>query len=71
MGAEGPDLSDLFEGLFGGSRKSGRGFGGFGRRSAPPQRGADVAYRLDVPFEDAAALKGQRVILGSGRNSPG
>ena len=67
MGAEGPDLSDLFEGLFGGSRKSGRGFGGFGRRSAPPQRGADVAYRLDVSFEDAAALKGQRVTLGSGK----
>ncbi|MGZ8283768.1 MAG: J domain-containing protein, partial [Allosphingosinicella sp.] len=44
-----------------------RGFGGFGRRSAPAQRGADMAYRLDVPFEDAAALKGQRVTLGSGK----
>ena len=33
-------------------------FSGFGRRSAPPQKGADVAYRLDVPFEDAAALDG-------------
>ena len=28
------------------------------RRSAPPQHGADVAYRLEVPFEDAAALQG-------------
>jgi DnaJ-class molecular chaperone len=67
FGGEAADLSDLFEGLFGGARKGGRGFGGFGRRSAPPQRGADVAYRLDVSFEDAAALKGQRVTLGSGK----
>ena len=42
-------------------------FGGFGRRSAPPQKGADVAYRLEVPFEDAARLAGQRVTLGSGK----
>ena len=68
FGGEASDLSDLFEGLFGGSsRRGGRGFAGFGRRSAPPQRGADVAYRLDVSFEDAAALKGQRVTLGSGK----
>ena len=67
FGGEGADLSDLFEGLFGGSGRRSRGFGGFGRRSAPPQRGADMAYRLDVPFEDAATLKGQRVTLGSGK----
>ncbi len=66
-GGEAADISDLFEGLFGGNRRSGGGFGGFGRRSAPPQRGADVAYRLDVPFGDAAALKGQRVTLGNGK----
>ena len=48
-------------------RRRRRGFGGFGRRSPPPQRGADVAYRLDVPFEDAATLKGQRVTLASGK----
>ncbi|MFN2474537.1 MAG: DnaJ C-terminal domain-containing protein [Sphingomicrobium sp.] len=60
------DLSDLFEGLFGGAQHGGRG-GGFGRRSAPPQKGADIAYRLKVPFVDAAALKPQRVTLASGR----
>ena len=72
FGGEAPDISDLFEGLFGGgaNKRSGRGFGGFGgfgRRNAPPQRGADTAYRLDVSFEDAAALKGQRVTLSSGK----
>lgn len=72
-GGEAADLSDLFEGLFGGlgGRRGGGGgagpFSGFGRRSAPPQKGADVAYRLDVPFEDAAALKGQRVTLAGGK----
>jgi DnaJ-class molecular chaperone len=67
-GGEAADISDLFEGLF---RRGGSGgggpFGGFGRRSAPPQKGADVAYKLDVPFEDAARLSGQRVTLGSGK----
>ena len=68
FGGEGADLSDLFEGLFGGATRRGGGpFSGFGRRSAPPQRGADVAYRLEVPFEDAATLKEQRVTLGSGK----
>jgi DnaJ-class molecular chaperone len=52
----GPD--DLFAELFGGR-------GGF--RNAPPPKGADVAYRLSVPFEDAATLKPQRVTLRSGR----
>ena len=54
-GGEAADISDLFEGLFGGGRRGGGGpFSGFGRRSAPPQKGADVSYRLDVDFEDAA-----------------
>ena len=66
------DLSDLFEGLFGaatgGRRGSGGGFGGgFGRRGQAPQKGADVAYRLKVPFIDAANLKPQRVTLSSGK----
>lgn len=63
---EAPDLSDLFEGLFTGARGRSGGFGGFGsRRSAP--KGGDVAYRLEVPFTDAAQLKEQRVILKSGK----
>jgi DnaJ-class molecular chaperone len=70
-GGEAADISDLFEGLFGGMGRRGGGgggpFGGFGRRSAPPQKGADVAYRLEVPFEDAARLADQRVTLGSGK----
>jgi DnaJ-class molecular chaperone len=64
------DLSDLFEGLFGaatGGRRSGGGFGGFGRRAEAPQKGADVAYRLKVSFIDAAILKPQRVTLSSGK----
>ncbi len=65
-----PDIGDIFEGLFGG--RAG-GFGGqqggfssgFGRRP-PPAKGANVAYRLRVPFEDAAALKPQRIQLRDG-----
>jgi len=64
------DLSDLFEGLFGGAggaRRSNAGNGaGFGRGRAP-QKGADVAYRLKVPFVEAATLEPQRVTLASGR----
>jgi DnaJ-class molecular chaperone len=70
-GAEGADLSDLFEGLFGsqtaGRTRGGGGFGGFRQRARPPQKGADVAYRLKVPFEDAVALKPQRITLADGK----
>ncbi|WP_120716786.1 DnaJ C-terminal domain-containing protein [Tsuneonella amylolytica] len=78
-GAGGPDLGDLFEGLFGGggarSARSG-GMGGFGggdpfgsqqRRPPPPQKGADIAYKLRVPFVDAAARKDQRITLADGK----
>ena len=66
-GAETADISDLFEGLFGaGSTRRPPG-GGFGRRSAPPQKGADTLYRLKVPFIDAATLKPQRVTLAGGK----
>jgi DnaJ-class molecular chaperone len=70
--ADSADLSDLFEGLFGAASGSRRGagaggpFGGFGR-ARPPQKGADVAYRLKVSFVDAATLKQQRITLQGGR----
>ena len=69
FGGEAGDISELFDTILGGAgaRRGGRGFGGFGRRSAPPQRGADVAYRLPVALEDAAALKPQRVTLQGGK----
>ena len=60
------DLSDLFEGLFGAAGAR-RGGGGFGGRNRAPRKGDDVAYRLKVPFIDAATLKPQRVTLASGR----
>jgi DnaJ-class molecular chaperone len=72
-GAEEVDLSDIFGDLFGnsgGGRRSGGpfgGFGGFGRGAAPPEKGADVLYRLPVSFEDAAALNEQRVTLEGGK----
>jgi DnaJ-class molecular chaperone len=76
-GGEEIDLSDLFDGRFGGSAgqrrgSPGGGFGGFGgfgtrRPSPPPQKGADVSYRLPIGFEDAAALKEQRVTLSGGK----
>jgi DnaJ-class molecular chaperone len=74
FGGEEIDLSDLFDGLFGGNAGQrrgapGGGFGGFGTRrpAAPPQKGADTAYRLPISFEDAAALKEQRVTLAGGK----
>lgn len=66
-GADPADLSDLFEGLFTGSQSRGGPFSGFRQRRAAPQKGADVAYRLRVPFEDAVALKPQRITLGDGK----
>jgi DnaJ-class molecular chaperone len=65
------DLSDLFEGLFGAAnaargRKQG-GPSGFRPRSRAPQKGADVAYRLKVPFVDAATLRPQRITLADGK----
>jgi len=69
-GAEGVDIGDIFEGLFGGGRGAGPGgFGGAGagRRPPPPRKGANVQYRLRVPFADAAALKAQRITLADGK----
>ncbi len=61
----GGGADDLFSELFGGRSPFGGGSGGGFRQQ--PQKGNDVAYRLTVPFEDAAALKPQRVTLKSGR----
>ena len=68
-GADTADLSDLFEGLFGAAQgMRGRpGGGGFRQRPRPPQKGADVSYRLKVPFADAVALSPQRITLGDGK----
>ena len=63
----GPDMSDIFEGLFGGAQRGGGGgfSSGFGRRPQP--RGENVAYRLQVPFVEAATLEPQRVTLSDGK----
>ena len=68
FGADDGDLSDLFEGLFGGRKPQGAKRG-FGRQppSPPPKRGADIQYRLAVPFVDAAAGRDQRVTLADGK----
>lgn len=67
------DPMDLFAELFGrGGPASGRGpagspFDGMGSRFGGGGRGADVAYRLTVPFIDAARLTPQRITLPGGR----
>jgi len=73
-GADAADLSELFEGLFGGARgnrggagQGAGGFGGFGRRAPPPPKGADVAYRYEVSFAEAALLTRQRCTWRSGK----
>ncbi|SOB79930.1 DnaJ-class molecular chaperone with C-terminal Zn finger domain [Sphingomonas guangdongensis] len=62
------DFSDIFESIFGGAgaQRGGGGFSsGFGRR--PAAKGANVPYRLQISFEDAAALAPQRVTLRDGK----
>ena len=68
-GAEGIDIGDIFEGLFGGrGGMGGAPGGGFGGgRGAPPPKGANVQYRLQVPFIDAATGAPQRITLGDGK----
>lgn len=58
------DLGDIFGGIFGGGRQRGAGGAGFGGR---PRKGADIGYRLQVAFDEAAALKPQRVTLSNGK----
>lgn len=74
---EGADFGDIFEGIFGRQRGGGGpgagagrrgGFGGFGTQGGTrPAKGADISYRLAVPFEDAAALTPQRITLANGK----
>jgi DnaJ-class molecular chaperone len=72
FGAEDMDLGDLFEGLFGGGRNRAAeppprgGFGSRGR-TPPPKKGADIQYRLAVPFVDAASGEDQRITLADGK----
>jgi DnaJ-class molecular chaperone len=73
FGADDVDLSDLFEGLFGGRARQQPPPGGAGRRGfgkpppQPPKRGADIQYRLAVPFVDAASGRDQRITLADGK----
>ena len=78
FGAEDMDIGDLFEGLFGrggGAQRGPRGgMGGMGGgaggpqfRQPPPRKGADIRYKLAVPFVDAATLAKQRITLADGK----
>jgi DnaJ-class molecular chaperone len=71
FGADDVDLGDLFEGLFGGRSKQQQAppRRGFGRQPPPPppKRGADIHYRLAVPFVEAAAGRDQRITLADGK----
>ncbi|AUX68472.1 molecular chaperone DnaJ [Porphyrobacter sp. HT-58-2] len=71
FGADDVDLGDLFEGLFGGRARQQQPppRRGFGRQPPPPppKRGADIQYRLAVPFVEAAAGRDQRITLADGK----
>ncbi len=65
-GAEGIDIGDIFEGLFGASRGARGGGGPFaGQRAAP--RGGNAQYRLAVTLTDAAVGAAQRITLADGK----
>ena len=67
-GAEDLDIGDIFEGLFGGGQRRTRSSPfGQSRAAPPPRKGADIGYRLRVPFADAATLKDQRITLADGK----
>lgn len=66
FGGEGPDLGDIFEGLFGGRGGMGAGMGGGPRGRAAP-RGASVQYKLGVSLPDAATRATQRITLADGK----
>jgi len=68
-GGEEADLSDLFEGLFGRGSNARGGSAGFGRQAPPPppRKGPNIAYKLAVPFIDAAVRANQRITLSDGK----
>ena len=72
-GADAADFSDLFEGLFGGGARraaaAGGPFGGFRQRAARRKRAPTSPIGSKVPFDDAAALKPQRITLRTARRS--
>ena len=55
------DLGSIFEQFF--RRPGGGPRGGRGRRQAPPQRGADVEYAVDVSFEEAARGCKRQIVM--------
>jgi DnaJ-class molecular chaperone len=65
FGGESIDLGDMFGGLFGGGRAGFPGAGGGRGRAAP--KGANMQYRLNVNFADAAARASQRITLSDGK----
>jgi len=62
FGNSGSDFGDIFDGLFGGGGGQSR------QRSAPPPKGANVSYRLNVEFIAAATLDKQRITLEDGKS---
>ncbi len=71
FGGDEVDLGDLFEGLFGGRARQQQPppRRPFGKQPPPPppKRGADIQYRLAVPFVEAAAGRDQRITLADGK----
>jgi DnaJ-class molecular chaperone len=71
-GAQGVDMGDILEGLFnrgrspGGQGKANPFGGGFGA-GGPQPKGANVSYRLNIDFVDAALLSPQRITLKDGK----
>ncbi len=64
----GIDLGDIFDGLFGGGAGRDQMGGAQHRQSAPPPKGANIAYEHLVAFTDAATLTPQRITLRDGKS---
>ncbi len=66
-GGEEVDLGDIFGDLFGAGRQQRSSPFGRGGRAAPPPKGANIAYRMQVGFTDAATRADQRITLADGK----